>query len=171
MIKTFLIGIKDLRLAFRDRAALIFMLLAPFLLTIGMGFVTGRFSGNTAAGFRIFPSSSSIWIMSNWAMRWRMSSTRQDLADLMEPTASSDPEAARQLIDEDEAAAVVIIPEGFTQSHHPAAKRFRKWKCGGGRPSEDRSVCQSIPPDQRGRCQSHRGRILSAASKKGASAA
>jgi ABC-2 type transport system permease protein len=50
MKKLFLIGIKDLRLMFRDRAALIFMLLAPFLLTIGMGFVTGR-----PAGFPISP--------------------------------------------------------------------------------------------------------------------
>jgi hypothetical protein len=33
---------------FRDRAALTFMLLAPFLLTIGMGFVTGRFSGGSS---------------------------------------------------------------------------------------------------------------------------
>ena len=31
MLKTFLIGIKDLRLAFRDRAALILMLAAPFV--------------------------------------------------------------------------------------------------------------------------------------------
>ena len=46
--KTFLIGIKDLKLMFRDRAALMFMLLAPFLLTLGMGFVTGRFSGSSS---------------------------------------------------------------------------------------------------------------------------
>ncbi len=48
MCKLLLIGIKDLKLIFRDRAALIFMLLAPFLLTIGMGFVTGRFSGSSS---------------------------------------------------------------------------------------------------------------------------
>ena len=47
MRKLLLIGIKDLKLIFRDRAALVFMLLAPFLLTIGMGFVTGRFSGSS----------------------------------------------------------------------------------------------------------------------------
>jgi len=47
MKKLFLIGLKDLKLTFRDRAALVFMLLAPFLLTIGMGFVTGRFSGSS----------------------------------------------------------------------------------------------------------------------------
>jgi ABC-2 type transport system permease protein len=44
----------------------------------------------------------------------------QELADLMEPTASSDPEAARRLIDEDQAAAAVIIPRGFTRSVIPA---------------------------------------------------
>jgi ABC-2 type transport system permease protein len=38
----------------------------------------------------------------------------------MEPSASSDPEAARRLVDEDEAAAAVIIPEGFTRSIIPA---------------------------------------------------
>jgi len=43
----------------------------------------------------------------------------EDLADLMEPTASSDPEAARQLIDDDQASAAVIIPEGFTNSIIP----------------------------------------------------
>ena len=48
MLKLFLIGLKDLKLVFRDRAALTFMLLAPFLLTIGMGFVTGRFSGSSS---------------------------------------------------------------------------------------------------------------------------
>ena len=48
MKKLFLIGIKDLKLMFRDRAALVFMLLAPFLLTIGLGFVTGRFSGGSS---------------------------------------------------------------------------------------------------------------------------
>ena len=51
MTKTFLIGIKDLRLVFRDRAALILMLVAPFLLTLGMGLVTGRFSGNTSGSY------------------------------------------------------------------------------------------------------------------------
>jgi len=47
MRKLLIIGFKDLKLMFRDRAALTFTLLAPFLLTIGMGFVTGRFSGGS----------------------------------------------------------------------------------------------------------------------------
>ena len=45
MHKFFLIALKDLKLSFRDRTALMLMLLAPFALTLGMGAVTGRFSG------------------------------------------------------------------------------------------------------------------------------
>ncbi len=119
MKKLFLIGIKDLRLIFRDRAALIFMLLAPFLLTIGMGFVTGRFSGG-ASGLSDIPVI--IVNLDNDQLGDALADvfSSEELADLMEPTASSDPAAARRLIDEDEAAAAVIIPEGFTASIIPA---------------------------------------------------
>src|SRR6185436_14349181 len=118
MKKLLLIGIKDLKLIFRDRAALIFMLLAPFLLTIGMGFVTGRFSGGSGG-------ISDIPVILVNQDNEQLGNTLVDifnapeLADLMEPTASSDLEAARQLIDDDEAAAVVFIPKGFTESIIP----------------------------------------------------
>jgi ABC-2 type transport system permease protein len=121
MRKLFLIGIKDLKLVFRDRAALTFMLLAPFLLTIGMGFVTGRFSGSSS-GLSDIPvvivnldeeqlGNALVDVFSS-----------EELADLMEPDAArfADPEAARQLIDSDQASAAIIIPEGFTQSIIPA---------------------------------------------------
>ena len=119
MLKLFLIGLKDLKLMFRDRAALTFMLLAPFLLTIGMGFVTGRFSGGSS-GLSDIPVI--IVNLDNDQMGNALAEafSSEDLADLMEPTASSDPEAARRLIDEDQAAAAVIIPEGFTRSVIPA---------------------------------------------------
>ncbi len=55
MKKLFLIGLKDVKLAFRDRAALILMLLAPFLLTLGLGVVTGRFSGGSSNGISHIP--------------------------------------------------------------------------------------------------------------------
>ncbi len=104
---------------FRDRAALTFMLLAPFLLTIGMGFVTGRFSGSSS-GLSDIPVM--IVNRDNEQLGDALADvfSSEELADLMEPTASSDPEAARRLIDEDQAAAAVIIPEGFTQSVIPA---------------------------------------------------
>jgi linearmycin/streptolysin S transport system permease protein len=119
MKKLFLIGIKDLKLMFRDRAALIFMLLAPFLLTIGMGFVTGRFSGssNGLTNIPVVIVNLDNGQLGNALVDLFNSA---DLADLMEPTASTDPEAARHLIDDDKASAAIIIPKGFTQSIIPA---------------------------------------------------
>ena len=119
MRKLFLIGIKDLQLIFRDRAALIFMLLAPFLLTIGMGFVTGRFSGNSS-GLSNIPVVIVNLDQDQLGNALADVFSSNELADLMEPTSSSDPAAARRLIDEDKAAGAVIIPEGFTRSIIPA---------------------------------------------------
>lgn len=124
MLKTLLIGLKDVRLAFRDRAALILMLAAPFVVTLGLGLVTGRFSGNTNSGLSDIPVI--IVNLDNDQLGDALADVfnSQDLADLMDPTASSDPEAARRLIDEDEAAAVVIIPAGFTRSVIPQQADF-----------------------------------------------
>ena len=119
MKKLFLIGLKDLKLMFRDRAALTFMLLAPFLLTIGMGFVTGRFSGGSS-GISDIPVIIVNLDKQELGNALEELFNSEDLADLVEPTASSDPEAARRQIDSDEASAAIIIPEGFTRSIIPA---------------------------------------------------
>ncbi len=119
MLKLLLIGIKDLKLMFRDRAALILILLAPFLLTLGMGLVTGRFSGNSGSGISDIPIV--IVNLDNDSLGDALVNVfnSDDLAELVEPTSSGDPEAARQLVDEDEVAAAIIIPKGFTQSVIP----------------------------------------------------
>jgi ABC-2 type transport system permease protein len=119
MKKLLLIGIKDLRLIFRDRAALTFMLLAPFLLTIGMGFVTGRFSGSSS-GISDIPVI--IVNLDNEQLGDALAEVfwSEELAGLMEPTAPPTPKRPAVLIDEDQAAAAVIIPSGFTRSIIPA---------------------------------------------------
>ena len=50
MKKILQIGWKDLRVIFRDRAALILMLVAPLAMTIGMGSVTGTLGAGVIAG-------------------------------------------------------------------------------------------------------------------------
>src|SRR5512144_695274 len=100
MRKLFLIGIKDLKLIFRDRAALIFMLLAPFLLTVGMGFVTGRFSGSSS-GLSDIPVVIVNLDKEQLGNALADVFSSPDLAGLTEPIASSDPEAARRFIDAD----------------------------------------------------------------------
>ncbi len=120
MLKILLIGLKDVRLAFRDRAALILMLAAPFLLTLGMGFVTGSFSGGSS-GLQNIPlvvvNQDGEQLGNNLVGLFQS----KDLAELVTPTLLSDPAEARRLVDQDKTAGVVIIPAGFTQSIIPAA--------------------------------------------------
>ena len=119
MKKLLLIGIKDLKLMFRDRAALTFMLLAPFLLTIGMGFVTGRFSGGST-GISDIPVVIVNLDKAQLGNALVDLFNSQDLADLMAPSFETDPQAARQMIENNQASAAIIIPEGFTASIIPA---------------------------------------------------
>jgi ABC-2 type transport system permease protein len=123
MLKTFIIGIKDLRLAFRDRAALIFMLAAPFALTLGLGLVTGRFSGNSS-GISDIPVIIVNLDKKELGNALEDLFSSQDLAELVEPVSGSSPEVARQSVDEDKSAAAIIIPEGFTNSIIPSQADF-----------------------------------------------
>jgi ABC-2 type transport system permease protein len=119
MLKTFLIGLKDVRLVFRDRTALIFMLAAPFVITLGMGLVTGGFSGTGGSGISDIPVVIVNLDQEDLGNALVDLFQSQDLADLVEPTISADPEAARLSVDQDESAAAIIIPAGFTSSIIP----------------------------------------------------
>jgi ABC-2 type transport system permease protein len=119
MLKLILIGLKDLKLIFRDRAALILMLLAPFALTLGLGFVTGRFSGNNGSGLSDIPVAIVNLDKGQLGNALVDVFKSEDLSKLVEPTELDSPEAARRLIDEDKSAAAVIIPKSFTESIIP----------------------------------------------------
>ena len=120
MRKFFLIAIKDLKLAFRDRAALIFMLLAPFALTLGMGAVTGRFSGGTSTGLSDIPIIIVNQDGGELATAMEEMFNSPELADLIAPSSSTEPADARAKVDADEAAVMILIPAGFTSSIIPA---------------------------------------------------
>jgi len=115
MKKILLIGLKDLRLAFRDRAALLLMLAAPFLLTLGLGLVTGRFSGtsNTIQSIPLVVVNQDGEDLGNALVDVFQSA---DLDELLDPTLESDAAAARAAVDADQTAAAVIIPAGFSAS-------------------------------------------------------
>ncbi len=119
MKKVFLIGWKDLTLAFRDRAALIFMLLAPFLLTLGMGFVTGSFSGGGASVVSDIPVVIVNQDGDQLGNALAELFNSAELAEIVAPRLLEDAAAARLQVDEDKAAAAVIIPPGFTASIIP----------------------------------------------------
>lgn len=121
MRKIFLIGMKDLRLAFRDPTALLLMLLAPFLLTLGMGFVTGAIGGGGNTGLQEMP----VLVVNQDAGELGRALVEvfqsPELAELVEPTLLDDPAAARAQVDDDQTSAAVIIPPGFTESIIPVA--------------------------------------------------
>lgn len=116
MKKVWLIGWKDLRLAFRDVAALVLMLAAPFALTLGLGAVSGRFSGAGSSTLRDIPVI--VVNQDGEALGDALVALLQseDLGDLLAPTVSDDPDWARAQVDSDRMAAVVIVPSGFTRS-------------------------------------------------------
>ena len=113
MKKILLIGWKDLKLAFRDRAALLLTLAAPFFLILGLGFVTGHFSGSSGGieNIGVVLVNQDNAQLGNALVSLFQSA---DLAGLVTPTVLDDPAAARQQVDADEAAAAIIIPVGFT---------------------------------------------------------
>lgn len=118
MTKILHIGWKDLKLIFRDRAALILMLAAPFALTLGMGLITGSFS---SSGGSINKLPLVIVNQDDGQLGEALQNllTSTDLADLLAPTLTSDPAAARQQVEADQVVAAVIIPAGFTDSIIP----------------------------------------------------
>jgi ABC-2 type transport system permease protein len=119
MKKLFLIGFKDLKLAFRDRAALILMLLAPFLLTLGLGFVTGRFSGGSSNGISHIPViliNQDGKQLGNALVDLFQS---KDLNQLVDPTVSDDMASAYKKVDDNQTVAVIVIPARFTDSVIP----------------------------------------------------
>lgn len=126
MLKILTIALKDLTLAFRDRAALILMLAAPFALTLGMGVVTGRFSGNTSSSLSQIPVvivNADDAQLGNALVELFQS---EDLAELVAPAMLTDETAARQQVLADEVAAAIIVPDGFTEAVFSADSGTRK---------------------------------------------
>ena len=119
MKKLFLIGLKDVKVAFRDRAALILMLLAPFLLTLGLGAVTGRFSGRSSNGISHIPVILVNQDQQELGQDLVFVFQSPELDELIDANVYNDTVAADRLVDENKAVAVILIPEGFTASIIP----------------------------------------------------
>ncbi|MDP3449101.1 MAG: ABC transporter permease [Anaerolineaceae bacterium] len=119
MRKLLIIAFKDVLLIFRDRAALLFMFLAPFALTIGLSLATGSFSGKSNSGILDLPIvivNDDNGQLGNALVEMVQS---DQLADLLEPEFLTDLEIARKMVDDNKTVAVVYVPSGFTNSIIP----------------------------------------------------
>ncbi len=114
MNKILHIGWKDLRVIFRDRAALILMLVAPLAMTIGMGAVTGTLGSSGSTGLQQVPVIVVNLDQDTLGNALVEVLKSPELSDLVAVSETADEAEARRLLEADEPSAVVIIPQGFT---------------------------------------------------------
>lgn len=115
MTKILAIGWKDLIILFQDKGALALMLAAPFVLTLGLGLVTGAFARDgRSSGLGDIPVILVNLDEGPLGEALVEMFYSDELATLMDPETAVSPEAARQQVDDDRVAAVVIIPAGFS---------------------------------------------------------
>ncbi|MBN1438963.1 MAG: ABC transporter permease [Anaerolineales bacterium] len=115
-MKILRIAFKDLTVAFRDRTGLLLMLAAPVVLTFGMALVSGRMTGSSGPTLADIPvivvnrDDGEIGQMLVEAF------SSDALAGLLDVGILQDAAAARTEVDQNRAAAAVVVPAGFTEA-------------------------------------------------------
>ena len=108
------IAFKDLLVTFRDPAALVLLLVTPFALTLVIGFAFGGLGGDGGDGLADIPVvivNQDEGDLGDYLVEIFES---DDLADLVEPVTVEDSDQARAMVDDDQAAAAVIVPDDFS---------------------------------------------------------
>jgi ABC-2 type transport system permease protein len=116
MFKLLAIGLKDLKVAFRDRVGWI-MLAGPFVLTLAMAFVTGAFS--VSAGEHAIQATSVVVVNEDEGELGRaMLSWLRDesMGSVIKVTTLFSAPQARADVDEGKYVAALILPTDFSQS-------------------------------------------------------
>jgi ABC-2 type transport system permease protein len=113
------IAVKDFRLTFRDRAALLSMLATPFAIALVLGFAFGGLGGSSGPGGVATVIVDGDGGEAGQTIVAALSSDQ--LSSLVSVTVTADPAAARALVDDNKASAAVIIPPGLTARVRSAA--------------------------------------------------
>jgi ABC-2 type transport system permease protein len=114
VIKALNIAWKDLRVAFRDPAAIILTLVTPFLLTLAIGFALGGFGGNSGPGISQIPVAVVNHDTGQFGQNLVQLLRSQDLTDLVKPVVMADDAQARASVDQGQVSVAVIIPLDLT---------------------------------------------------------
>lgn len=117
MKKIIMIGLKDLKVTFRERAALI-MLLAPFLLTLAMGFIAGEFSDDEGGGISGIPVAVVNQDEAGLGAYFK-DTFNEGYGGMFSLVEAENFSEARRQVEDDEVAAAVLIPVGFSNSIIP----------------------------------------------------
>jgi ABC-2 type transport system permease protein len=120
MNKILTIAWKDLLILLQDRAALIFMLAAPFMLTLGMGAVSGAFSPSASTGIQSIPI---VVVNQDQGPLGRVIVdvlSGESMDGLFTVKEAQDIQSLRREVEEDRTAAGIIIPAGYSASIMPS---------------------------------------------------
>jgi len=116
MVKLLVIGLKDLKVAFRDRVGWI-MLVGPFALTLAMGFVTGAFSVSTGEpaieATKVVVVNEDEGELGEAMVTWLRD---ESLHAVLNITVESSAARARDHVDEGDFVAALILPFDFSEA-------------------------------------------------------
>ncbi len=120
-MKVLNIAWKDLVLVLRDRSGLFIMVAAPLALTLVVAFAFGGLGGGGGGtgGISQIPVAIVNHDTGQFSQYLVQAFQSDQLASLTDPVELSDEAAARQAVDNDQYAAAVIIPAGFSDSILP----------------------------------------------------
>jgi len=122
---------KDIKHMLRDRTGLVINLAAPLLLTLAIAFAfSGIGSGSSDNGLKNIPvlvvnhdsgqfGAELVQFLNPSAADIASYPNLQQIKDLLTVTVTSDEAGARQQVNDGQAAAVIIIPAGFSDSLLP----------------------------------------------------
>ncbi len=115
-MKAWTIAWKDTLIRFRDRNALLLMLAAPLILSAITGMAFGAFNNTEVVPFSDIPVGIVNHDEGELGDLFEEILSSDELASLIRLQPVDDLQAARSLIEQGEARAVVYIPSGFSES-------------------------------------------------------
>jgi ABC-2 type transport system permease protein len=116
-MKILTIAWKDTTIRFRDRNALILMVLAPLVLSAIIGSAFGGFwNGSDPVPFDAIPVLLINQDDGEMGQQFEEILTSDALGDLLAVTVMADETAAREQVQRGEARAAIVIPDGFSEA-------------------------------------------------------
>ncbi len=127
-MKAWTIAWKDTLIRFRDRNALLLMLVAPLVVSSIIGAAFGSFTDSDETPFRDIPVVIVNQDQGEWGQVFVDIAESDDLDDLLEPTLMADLDRARAVVGLGETRAVLFIPPDFSEAleeHDPDGPSVR----------------------------------------------
>ncbi len=120
MKKALHVAWKDIRIRVTDRTAFIFLLITPFVLTLILGAAFGGIGADENAGPSDIPVAVVNLDEGELGKALTDVFTSQDLSDWLDVQITDTEAQARLAVDEEDFAAAVIIPPGFSETIIPS---------------------------------------------------